>query len=232
MLSDSLHSSRSSRERTRRDVLAAALITATTTSGCLSSRGVARGLAGIRLYNPTARSRDVQVVVIGAEREPVDEQVTVPPRATLALHEDVLRDQTVEVRVTHDDATTVYEWDVQSSLDVVLGPDRRFVPPGTAGEERPGGGRVDVRLEFAPELVGAVEIARDGEVVFEAERTYAADRSVRYHDRLDATGEVTATVQRQDTEVTERLSLTDAVAVFASADDELSFEVLRDDDVR
>jgi hypothetical protein len=42
------------------------------------------------------------------------------------LADDVLMEQTVEVRVEHDGLSTVYQWDVQTSLDVILGPDTRF----------------------------------------------------------------------------------------------------------
>jgi hypothetical protein len=205
---------------TRRDVLAASALAVTTaTAGCISSRGSARGIAWIRLYNPTTQSRTVHVTVVGSDQTILDTRATVPPRASLGLADDVLMEQTVEVRVEHDGLSTVYQWDVQTSLDVILGPDTRFQTERETREPRelPGSGRVDVRLGGKPRVTGGVRVVRGDETVFEAERTFSVASFVTYHDCLDAAGEVMITVQRADSRVSESLSLAGAGQVAADA---------------
>jgi len=218
---------------TRRDVLAAtALAVTTATAGCISLRGSARGIADIGLYNPTDRPRTVRVTVAGADRTQHETHTTVPPRSAIGLGNSVVMEQTVDVQVTDDESTTLYEWDVQGSLFVTLGPDVRFQTESSFGERRElsGGKRVDVTLGGEAGSTGSVRIVRQGTVVFETQRTFDTDRYVVYYDRLRATGAVTVTVRRGDAETSRELSLTDESELIVDTDGELSIEL--DDSTR
>lgn len=219
MIPDGAQLSNISREATRRDLIAmTGLAATTTTAGCISSRGLARGIAAVKLYNPTARPRTVHVIVVGSDQTLIDTRATVPPRASLGLAEDVLMEQTVEVRVEHDGLSTVYEWNVQTSLTVTLGADTRFQTEGVSRRlrELPGSGRVDVRLGGEPGATGMVRIDRSGETVFATEREFSVGSSVTYHDRLEATGEVMVTLQGTDGELSRSVSVDRAGQVAAN----------------
>lgn len=208
---------------TRRSVLAASLVAAIG----VGRRGLARGIADIGLYNPTDRPRTVRVTVAGADRAQHETQTTVPPRSAIGLGNSVVMEQTVDVQVTDDESTTLYEWDVQGSLFVTLGPDVRFQTESSFGERRElsGGKRVDVTLGGGAGSTGSVRIIRQGTVVFETQRTFDTDRYVVYYDRLRATGAVTVMARRGDIETSRELSLTDESELIVDTDGELSIEL-------
>lgn len=208
---------------TRRSVLATSLVAAIG----VGRRGLARGIADIGLYNPTDRPRTVRVTVAGADRTQHETQTTVPPRSAIDLGNSVVMEQTVDVQVTDDESTTLYEWDVQGSLFVTLGPDVRFQTESSFGEQRElsGGKRVDVTLGGGAGSTGSVQIIRQGTVVFETQRTFDTDRYVVYYDRLRATGAVTVMARRGDIETSRELSLTDESELIVDTDGELSIEL-------
>lgn len=211
--------------KTRRSVLGAALAT-TVSVGRIGRRGRARGIARIGLYNPTDGSRTVRVTVTGGNRTQYETRTTLPPRSALSTGGEVVMEQVVDVRIADNESTTVYEWDVQGSLFVTLGPDVRFQTESSFGErrERSGGKYVDVVLGGAAGSTGSVRITHQETTVFETERTFDADRYVRYYDRLRATEAVTVTARNGDTETSRKLSLTDAVGLIVDTDGVPSIE--------
>jgi hypothetical protein len=211
---------------TRRDVLAATALTAVT-AGCNRPRGFEPDPVGVDLYNPTAEPRTVQVMLVDTDERQRETRATVPPRASVGTGFSVEPNQTVTVRVTHDESTTVYEWAGEETLSVTLGVEPQFHSAAAveAPRELVGGGRVDVRLVGRHDTTGGVRFTRDGEVVFETQRTFTTGSDATYHNRLRATGTVSATARNDDGELTEQLSLADATAVVVGVGEQLSFEL-------
>ncbi|ERH13877.1 MAG: hypothetical protein J07HB67_00130 [halophilic archaeon J07HB67] len=189
---------------------------AAVSAGCIGGDfGQQRGIVSIKLYNPTEQPRETEVTVSDDEDTLLDRQVAVPPRATVSLHNRIVMEQTVTLAATHDGTTTTREWDVQGSMYVTLADDIETQSAVGTPRWNRDDGRVDVTLQTGGDARhGEVTVTRGGTTQFAVDRTVAASRHVTYHDRLDATGEVTVTVDG-DLDVTEQLSLADVVRVTA-----------------
>lgn len=203
-------------QTTRRTLLAVA--TAAVSAGCIGGdAGQQRGIAGIKLYNPADQPRETELIVSDDEETLLDSQVTVPPRATVRLNNRIVMEQTVTLAVTRDGTSTAREWAVQGSMRVTFGDSVNFrteaeidTPRGNRDD-----GRVDVSLQTAGESRhGTVTVARGDTTLFTVDRRVPAGRRVVYHDRLDASGEATVTLDG-GREATEQLSLADAVQLIA-----------------
>lgn len=201
---------------TRRGVLTAA--TAAVTAGCVGGNaGQRRGVASVRVSNPTDRVRETELSVSGADGMRLDSRLAVPPRATVRLNNRVPMEQTVTLTVTQGGTTATREWTVQGSIRVLLATPVRFQTESEveAPRENRADGRVDVSIQTANNpRRGVVTVTRGGTAVFEEGRRVRAGRRVIYHDRLDARGTATVSVD-SDVEATKRLSLDDAVQLIA-----------------
>jgi hypothetical protein len=200
---------------TRRSALAAV---AAVSTGCLDVASLsARHPTPISVYNPASQPREASVVISDGDTTLVDTEITVPPRATVALAEIVLNQQTVAVAVTWDGKTTAYSWEVEESLEITLD---TAIPIRTVAQTETSRGlrddsRVDVRLDGDDGQTGTVRVTHDDQIEFETEWTFVNSRRVTYHDRLDGTGERVVTAQRGATEASRRVSLSEIVQVVA-----------------
>lgn len=203
-----------SSQTTRRGALAT--IVAAASGGCLGSFfSSARHPTTVSVYNPAGQPREASVVVSGEDATLVDAEVTVPPRATVKLAEQVLNQQTVGVAVQWDGTTTAYSWEVEDGLNVTLGDEVRIqtnaeidVPRGFRRD-----GRVDVALSGHSGQTGTIRVTRDDDPEFEASWTFSDVKSVTYHDRVDATGTGVVTVRSNGADASEQVPLSEIVKI-------------------
>ncbi|MEZ3117235.1 hypothetical protein RYH80_15065 [Halobaculum sp. MBLA0147] len=191
------------------------------TGGCVGLGGSARGVADITLYNPTRSPREVGVTVTGTEETLVDASLTVPPRATVRLHNRVVMDQRVSLAVRTGDTETTREWRVDGTLAATLGTEVAFETESERATPR--GTRPDGRLDVGVAAGGAdrtatVRLDRGEESVFETRRTFPADTRVVYHDRVAATGTLAVTATTRTEEVSERVDASGTTQVIVHLD--------------
>jgi hypothetical protein len=137
--------------------------------------------------------------------------------------------QTVPVEVRADGRTATTDWEVDGSLyahidstEITFESEAEI---GTAPSNRADGG-VDVGVENGGTgRKATVRVSRKGTSVFEVTRTFPADVRLVFHDRIEPTGSVTATVLANGEELTEEFTLESAVQLVADIDPELFFEL-------
>jgi hypothetical protein len=154
----------------------------------------------------------------GPEKE---ETLTVPASGSGWLSNWIPRNQTVTVTLRSKDDTTTdchtatTEWVVDGPLYAHLYSDGVSFDENKEISKLPeyqNDGTADISIKVGrghdgPDREVKVRLTRDGNTVFEVTRQFPAFTRIVFHDRVEATGSVTATVETDTAERTEEISL-------------------------